>query len=131
MIKIKKDIIEKIIEHSRKDAPIEACGYLASDDHLVVRHYEMTNGDKSREHFSFLPNEQFKVLKESRSLGLKLTAIYHSHPESPARMSEEDIKLAHDPNISYIIVSLLDKVTVKSFKVKDKIVTEEEIEEVL
>ena len=37
---------------------------------------------------------------------LEIIANYHSHPETPARPSQEDIRLAYDPNIFYIIVAL-------------------------
>ncbi|MEC9236446.1 MAG: SIS domain-containing protein, partial [Pseudomonadota bacterium] len=42
---------------------------------------------------SGLTKEQFKVLKESRAAGLQLLSVYHSHPESPARLSLEDLRL--------------------------------------
>jgi proteasome lid subunit RPN8/RPN11 len=35
-----------------------------------------------------------------------MLAIYHSHPETPARPSAEDIRLALTPNVVYVIVSL-------------------------
>ncbi len=128
-MKIKKEIIEKIIEHAKKYAPVEACGYLASKDEIVIKHYEMTNIDNSQEHFSFDSKEQFQVVKDVRENGWEICAVYHSHPESPARPSQEDIKLAHDPNMSYVIVSLVDsKEDVKSFKIKDSKVEQQDLE---
>ena len=35
-----------------------------------------------------------------------MTAIYHSHPETPARPSGEDIRLALTPDVSHLIISL-------------------------
>lgn len=120
MIRLKKHIYDSIIAHAQKDAPIEACGYLAGLDGLVTQHYELTNVDKSQEHFSFDPKEQFEVMKKSRESGLKLLANYHSHPETPARPSQEDIKLAFDPNILYFIVSLAaEQPDVKAFSIKN------------
>ena len=55
-----------------------------------------------------IPQEQFRVSKDIRSSGLKILAIYHTHPETPARPSQEDIRLALTPNIVYIIVSLMN-----------------------
>lgn len=128
-MKIKKDIIEKIISHAKKDAPIEACGYLAGKDGVLSRHYELTNIDKSEEHFAFDPKEQFKPVKDARALGLEVSAVYHSHPETPARPSAEDIKLAYDPNYSYVIVSLANgQEDVKSFKIINSKAEPEEIE---
>jgi proteasome lid subunit RPN8/RPN11 len=74
--------------------------------------------DQSRVHFSFDPGEQFATVKKSRNDGLKVLAVYHSHPETPARPSEEDIRLAFDSEISYVIVSLCgEQETVRSFQI--------------
>jgi proteasome lid subunit RPN8/RPN11 len=127
MLNIQQRVIDSLIEHARKDAPIEACGYLAEKDGFVVMSLALTNVDASKEHFSLDPKEQFDAVREIRSRGLRLRAVYHSHPASPARPSEEDIRLAFDPNLSYVIVSL-DKVTViKSFGIRMGKVEEEEI----
>lgn len=128
-MKIQKKIRDHIIAHAKKLAPIEACGYLASKDDVICKHYELTNVDAAEDHFTFDPKEQFETLKDSRANGFKLHACYHSHPVTPARPSEEDIRLAYDPNISYVIISLADGgEDVKSFKIKNAEVTPEEIE---
>lgn len=108
MLRIKQNVISAILVHAARELPYEACGYLAGKDGLVCRHYELTNTDTSAEHFSMDPEEQFAAVKDMRGLGLKLRAVYHSHPETPARPSPEDIRLAHDPDIIYVIVSLAD-----------------------
>jgi len=129
MIKIPKDIYEAIIQHAKDDAPIEACGYLAGVVGEVKSIYKMKNTDNSEEHFSFDPQEQFGAFKDAAKRGERLIACYHSHPATPARPSQEDIKLAYDPNISYIIVSLANGgVDLKSFKIKSGEVTKEEVE---
>ena len=116
MLKIKQNIIDKIVAHGRSEAPLEACGYLAERDGEVCKHFELTNIDKSPEHFSMDPAEQFAAARECRNQGLKIRAVYHSHPETPARPSLEDIKLAYDPSLSYVIVSLAEAdPSIKSF----------------
>ena len=131
MIKIKEKILKEIKDHALEQAPIEACGYLGGEDNFAIEIYPMTNINKSKEHFSFSPEEQFKVLKESRTKGRNLLAIYHSHPETPARMSVEDIRMANDTNIIYIIYSIL-KDEVNAFKIDEqKQITKLEIEVVL
>ena len=128
-MKIKNEIREKIIAHAQKEAPLEACGYLAGKGGVVVKHYALTNIDKSEEHFSFDPKEQFETVRDARKSGLEVSAVYHSHPASPARPSEEDRRLAYDPNISYVIISLAGGgVDVKSFRIAHSAVTPESIE---
>lgn len=118
-IHILKSIREQILAHAQRELPIEACGYLAGKDGVVTRIFELTNIDQSNEHFSFDPKEQFNVMRATRSEGLELIANYHSHPETPARPSEEDIKLAYDPTILYFIASLADgSQDLKAFSIK-------------
>jgi len=128
-MRIKKEIIDSIVAHAKSGVPIEMCGYLASQDGVVTKHYELKNVDNSEDHFTFDPKEQFDTIKDARNNGLEVCAVYHSHPVTPARPSAEDIKLAYDPNISYVIVSLANGGSdVKSFKIKDKQVSPEDIE---
>ena len=107
--------------HAKKEAPLEACGYLAAKDGMIAALYALTNIDKSGEHFSFDPKEQFAAVRDARTKGLEICAVYHSHPASPARPSEEDIKLAHDPQMLYLIVSLAqEREDVRAFRIKNK-----------
>ena len=129
MIKISKPIYEQIIQHAIHELPNEACGYLAGCDGVVSAVYQLTNTDHSPDHFTLDPAEQFKAVKDARSKGLEIMANYHSHPSSPPRPSAEDIRLAYDPTISYVIVSLAaDLPLVRSFKITDGTVEQEEIE---
>src|SRR5512146_2381351 len=117
MLKIPQNIHDDIIAHAREGFPLEVCGILGGRDGVVSAIYRMTNIDASNEHFSMEPKEQFAVAKELRAKGLEMTAIYHSHPETPARPSEEDIRLALTPDVSHVIVSLADRAApvLKSF----------------
>lgn len=131
MLKLNRSIYDAIIVHAQTGLPHEVCGYLAEKEGLVVAYYEMTNTDAAEDHFSMKPEEQFKAIKDMREKGLKLKAVYHSHPETPARPSEEDIKLAHDPAVSYVIISLAGTDPVlKSFRISKGQVSAENIEKV-
>ena len=121
---VPQSILTKIIEQARDEAPNEACGYLAGLDECGKLVLPMRNADESPEHYSFDPTEQFGAIKEAREAGLDLIAVYHSHPATPARMSQEDIRLAHDTSVVYLIYSLAED-TIKGFQVdKDKTVNE-------
>ena len=129
MLFIRQSIADDMIAHARKEAPNEACGYLAQKDGIVVRYYPMKNADESPEHFSFDPAEQFSVVRSIRDSGLKVAAVFHSHPATPARMSQEDIRLARDPSVGYVIASLADvKPVVAAFRMRNGTVAKEEIE---
>jgi proteasome lid subunit RPN8/RPN11 len=56
---------------------------------------------------------------------------FHSHPETPARPSEEDIRLSYDPTASYLILSLMHpEPELKAFHVASGQVQMETIESI-
>ena len=141
---IPKEIIEELISQARQDAPNETCGYLlvipsqlpSSEEEgqgvvvkesVVTENYWMENIDHSPEHFSFAPKDQFAALKYARSKGLKILANWHSHPASPSRPSQEDLRLANDPTIRYAILSLHEGVHLNSFKILNGEVVDKEV----
>lgn len=124
MIRIPEPIVKNIIQHAGDESPIEACGYLAGTGNEVKDIYPMTNVDQSPEHYSFKPEEQFAAMKKAQARELDLMAVYHTHPATTPRMSAEDVKLAYDTSIYYVIYSLQTD-EVKAFKVNsNKQVTE-------
>ena len=114
-------VFEQMLEQAQAQAPIEVCGILAGNGSKVEKLYKMTNVDNSSNRFMMEPKEQFAVVKDIRSAGLEMLAIYHSHPETPARPSAEDIRLALTANVIYLIVSLQDAnaPAVKGFLLED------------
>lgn len=119
MIQIPQTMYDDMIAHAKEGFPLEVCGILGGTGDTISANYRMTNTDASNEHFMMDPKEQFAVVKALRAKGLAMLAIYHSHPETPARPSEEDIKLALTPDVSYLIISLADAAVpdIKSFKI--------------
>jgi len=130
MLNIPVSIHDDLIAHAREGFPLEVCGILGGTYDTVSAIYRMTNTDASNEHFMMEPQEQFRVVKDLRAKGLSMLAIYHSHPETPARPSQEDIKLALTPMVSYVIISLADPSDpdVKSYKIHSGNVEPEPIE---
>lgn len=122
---IRKSVMESMILHAERDAPIEACGCLAGQEGVVTRHYPMVNADGREDHFSFDTREQFAVYRAARGEGLNVLAVYHSHPATPARPSPEDLRLARDPDVVYVIVSLLGgSRSVRGYRVRQGAVQE-------
>ncbi|MDR1996871.1 MAG: M67 family metallopeptidase [Candidatus Margulisbacteria bacterium] len=128
MLKITKEVVQQIHAHGLREQPLEACGYLAGKEELISRYYPMTNVDKSPEHFTLDPQEQFQIVKTIRQDNLSLLAVCHTHPASPARPSPEDIRLAYDPQILYVIVSLQSPEPVlRAFRIQQGAVKEESL----
>ena len=128
IMNIPQNVIEELIEQARKDAPYESCGYLLGKDGDVTENYWMENIDHSSEHFSFAPKDQFAALRYAREHGLKILANWHSHPASPSRPSQEDLRLANDPTIRYAILSLLNgDPKLNSFRILNGEVVDKEV----
>lgn len=131
-MKIPLHVIEELISQAQLDAPNETCGYLLGTDNgdseaEVTENYWMENIDHSPEHFSFAPKDQFAALRYARSKGLKILANWHSHPASPSRPSQEDLRLANDPTIRYAILSLHEGVHLNSFRILGGEVVDKEV----
>ena len=125
---IEKHVIEEMIAQAQQDAPNETCGYLlGTADGTVTENYWMENIDHSPEHFSFAPRDQFAALKYARSKGLKILANWHSHPASPSRPSQEDLRLANDPTIRYAILSLHEGIHLNSFSIRNGEVVDKQV----
>jgi [CysO sulfur-carrier protein]-S-L-cysteine hydrolase len=124
MVEIPEKIHQAIIDHAQGGFPLEVCGILGGNGTAVTSHFPMTNTDASNEHFMMDPKEQFAVVKALRAAGEEMLVIYHSHPESPARPSQEDIRLALTPNVFHLIVSLQERETpvAKAFKITEGVV---------
>ena len=129
MLIITQEIIDEMIRHSRSEAPVEACGYLAEKDGVVCKCLTMKNIDASPVHYSMDPTQQFAAVRSCREEGMTVRAVYHSHPETSAYPSAEDIRLAYDPALSYVIVSLADSPPcINSFIIRNDKVFPEGIE---
>ena len=125
---IPQSVIEELISQAEKDAPDESCGYLLGTEDEVTENYWMENIDHSSEHFSFAPKDQFVALRYARTKGLKILANWHSHPATPSRPSQEDLRLANDPNIRYAILSLMDgEPRLNSFRIISGDIVDKEI----
>ncbi|MBW1699267.1 MAG: M67 family metallopeptidase [Deltaproteobacteria bacterium] len=123
------EVFTGLIDHAKSVVPIEACGYLASRNGIVVYQYRLKNLEYSAVHFTLDPQDQFEALKDMQKKEAELAAVYHSHPVTAAWPSKEDIRLAYDPDISYVIVSLYNGVeTIKAFRIRNHAVQPEEIQ---
>jgi proteasome lid subunit RPN8/RPN11 len=133
MLILPREHFDRMVAHAVQGLPYEACGLFAGeadgDEKTVKAVYCLANTDKSAEHFSMAPEEQFKAIADIRKKGYTLLGNFHSHPSTPARPSEEDIRLAFDPSLSYIIISLKDPdPTLKSFIIRNGAAEEEPVQ---
>ncbi len=125
-----------MIAHAREDYPDEACGVVVGPEGSDVpsRLVRMVNADRSPTFFRFDPQEQFQLYKQLDDADEEIVVVYHSHTATEAYPSRTDISLAAEPQAHYLLVSVAESgqdegpVEVRSFRITDGAVTEEEIE---
>lgn len=141
MLYLTKTQFNDIINHAKKEYPKECCGIVAGNviqqsevnsqqSKVVTKVYRMTNVSENPETCYFMkPEEQLKVFKEMRQLGIEMLGIYHSHAYSPAYPSQRDCELAFYPEADYIIISLRDfsNPEVRAYKILEGKIVEEKI----
>ncbi|HXV18470.1 MAG TPA: M67 family metallopeptidase [Candidatus Omnitrophota bacterium] len=131
MIKLSKKAYDGLVAHAKSGYPNEACGILGgAAKGQASEFFAMKNLDESSISYFMDPKEQLQVFKKMREQKIEMTGIYHSHVASEAYPSQKDVRLAFYPEVSYLIVSLSDKVkpVLRSFQIRDEKVTEEEIQ---
>ena len=119
---IPERILNAMIAQAQSAAPNEACGLLSGRGRRVLEFHPMTNADNRPDHFTLVPAEQFAVAKQIRAAGNETLAVCHSHPATPARPSEEDIRLAFASDIVYVILSLArtNRPILRGFKIDEE-----------
>jgi proteasome lid subunit RPN8/RPN11 len=93
-----------IREHAEADAPNEACGLLVLREGIADRYVPGINEAASPYRFELrMPDPEVWFLEDD---GYEL-AVFHSHPESPARPSKTDVEnIGHWQGRPYVIYTL-------------------------
>jgi proteasome lid subunit RPN8/RPN11 len=129
MIKIPKSIYLEMVEHAKRESPLECCGILGGKDHTVKKAFELQNTERSSVRYAMAPQEQLKVFEEMEKDAMEMVAIYHSHTHTIPFPSKTDVKLAFHPEVSSIIISLKEEdPMVKAFRIRKEAIYLEEIE---
>ena len=129
MIRIPKEIYRGIVDHAKKEAPLECCGILGGKGDTVRKAFELQNAENSPIRYVMSPQEQLRVFEEMEKDAMEMLAIYHSHTHTIPFPSETDVKLAFYPEISSIIISLREQdPVVKAFRIGKEAIYLEEIE---
>jgi [CysO sulfur-carrier protein]-S-L-cysteine hydrolase len=124
-VRISRADYDAMITHAREDEPNECCGYLWAEDGEIKGVKRADNPRKSPYGYEF----DFPTLAAVNELDEEYqVGTYHSHPRSPANPSQTDINLANYPDWLYVIVSLEGDGEVRAWWIRDRKVTEEELD---
>ena len=133
IIRLDYRLYDDIVKYAKEHLPEEACGLIAGTEdedgnRVIEKVYYLENIDHANDHFTLAPKDQMAAIKDMRSLGLKQLGNWHSHPESPSRPSEEDIRLSFDSKASYMILSLMaENPVLNSYHVENEKYTKEDL----
>jgi proteasome lid subunit RPN8/RPN11 len=128
MMRIPKDVAQRIIDSALGAYPQESCGIISGRDGVPTHVYEVPNVNQDPTvGYLMSTEEQFRTFRSIRHNNLTLIGIYHSHPRTEAYPSPTDVELAYYPEAYYVIVSLrnIDAPTVRSFRIREGLVSEE------
>lgn len=125
-----------MVAHARADHPDEACGVIAgpANSDRPERFIPMVNAARSPTFYEFDSHDLLKLYRELDANNEDPVVIYHSHTATEAYPSRTDISYASEPFAHYVLISTRETgnaegpYELRSFRIVDGIVTEEEIE---
>lgn len=113
MIRITKELAEKIERHGSATYPDECCGILLGstdgDIQLIKDIAELENHqvENRRRRFFVTPEQYLQAERTASERGMELLGFYHSHPDHPAIPSEFDREHAL-PWFIYIVMAVVE-----------------------
>lgn len=132
MLVIRRDLVDAMVAHARRDHPDEACGVIAGPEGVdrPERLIEMENAERSPTFYRFDSGEQLRVWRQMDAADEVPVVIYHSHTATEAYPSRTDVSYASEPDAHYVLVSTRDpeEHELRSYRIVDGVITEEEID---
>jgi [CysO sulfur-carrier protein]-S-L-cysteine hydrolase len=102
--------VDEIFAHARAEVPNECCGLLAGRIEagvaLAVQRYPLPNAAASPVEYLSEPKAMFAAMRDMRSLGIDVIAVYHSHPTSDPIPSKADRERNYSTEVVNLIISL-------------------------
>jgi [CysO sulfur-carrier protein]-S-L-cysteine hydrolase len=106
-LEIPRHILDAMVSHCVREAPLECCGILCGIAPRVSLFYSLRNDMKSETRYNADPHDLLAAHIDFRRQGAEILAIYHSHPRWQAVPSQTDLDENHYGPVPRIIVSLL------------------------
>ncbi|GAA4092280.1 hypothetical protein GCM10023066_30500 [Nocardioides kongjuensis] len=135
VLRIDQATYDAIVEHAKRDHPVEACGMVAGPigSDRPARLIEMVNAAGSPTFYEYDSTDLLHLYREMDDRDEEPVVIYHSHSATEAYPSVTDINLASEPGAHYVLVSTREHgnnpgpVEFRSYRIVDGAVTEEEV----
>jgi proteasome lid subunit RPN8/RPN11 len=128
---IAQDVVDAIVAHARREHPDEACGVVAgpAGSDRPERFVPMVNAARSPTFYEFDSMDLLRLYREMDAHDEEPVVIYHSHTATEAYPSRTDVTYASEPGAHYLLVSTRDPDAeeIRSFRIVDGVVTEEDV----
>jgi proteasome lid subunit RPN8/RPN11 len=105
VVHLSSTLVQQMLQHARRQAPLECCGLLAGTAGRIVSIVEARNELESPVAYRVDSRDHFAALRQARLSGLSIVGGFHSHPRTAPVPSETDRAEAW-PAFLYVIVSL-------------------------
>jgi proteasome lid subunit RPN8/RPN11 len=132
VLRIRRELVDEIVAHARRDHPDEACGVIAGPEGSDVpeRFIPMLNAARSPTFYEFDSGDLLKLYREMDANDEVPVVIYHSHTATEAYPSRTDANIAAEPEAHYVLVSTRDPDSpeFRSYRIVDAEITEEPVE---
>ncbi|MFL6120794.1 Mov34/MPN/PAD-1 family protein [Actinophytocola sp.] len=132
MLRIRRDLVDAMVAHARRDHPDEACGVIAGPEgsDRPERFIPMLNAARSPTFYEFDSADLLRLYREMDANDEVPVVIYHSHTATEAYPSRTDVSYAAEPEAHYVLVSTRDPEAdeLRSFRIVDGEITEELVE---
>jgi proteasome lid subunit RPN8/RPN11 len=130
VIRVRAEIMEKMLHEARGEPRLECCGLLAGRDGAITTILPAKNALGSATAYEIAPSELFQLFRRMRAEGLDHMGIYHSHPAGRNEPSPSDIEKACYPQETYFIISPEPCASrgVRAFSIRDGRVEELRVE---
>ncbi len=132
-LRIRRDLVDAMVAHARRDHPDEACGVIAGPEgsDRPERLIEMLNAERSPTFYRFDSGEQLRVWRAMDAADEEPVVIYHSHTATEAYPSRTDVSYAAEPNAHYVLISTRDELgpdaEVRSYRIAGTVIEEEPV----
>jgi proteasome lid subunit RPN8/RPN11 len=106
MVRLRREVTERIVAHARAEAPNECCGLLIGSGDAIDECVGVRNLHASPNRYLLDPAGHIAANRRLRGSGRAVLGVYHSHPAAPAVPSRSDVAEALYPDFIWMIVSL-------------------------
>lgn len=120
ILEIVPDAWHAMVDHARRELPNECCGFLVGTRSRADMALPMRNALASPIAYYADERDLFAAMRWLRDGNRELSAIYHSHPTSPAIPSNVDLRENYYGDVPRIILSMRhDPPDVRGFRLGD------------